>query len=184
MMVNASYRGFTLFEWLITAAVVAVVLAMSTPAMIQFVARNRIAGAAEVLANNLKLARSESSRRGVPVYVRFQSGADWCSGLHESAECDCTVIDAYADNACTLTFSSARSMHTVTGNDYPGVELITTSFFRNTTAFDPVRGTARPGTLRLQGRRGAELRVVVSLLGRVRICAARGFGSNVRYIPC
>ncbi len=184
MMADASYRGFTLFEWLITAALVAVVLAISTPAMIQFVAQNRIAGAAEVLASNLKLARSESIRRGVPIYVRFQPGADWCSGLHEDPRCDCTVIDSSAENACTLVVADAPELKITTSSDFPGIALSASSFFQDVTLFNPARGTARPGTLRLSGYRDAELRVVLSMLGRVRICKMQGFHSSAWYPPC
>ncbi len=184
MMANPTYRGFTLFEWLITAALVAVVLAISTPAMIQFVARNRIAGAAEVLANNLKLARSESIRRGAPIYVRFQPGADWCSGLHEGPRCDCTVTDLSAENACTLAVADAPELRIITSSDFPGVALSASSFFQDVTLFDPVRRTARPGTLRLSGYQDAELQVVLSMLGRVRICTAQGSHSGSRYPPC
>ncbi len=184
MMANTSYRGFTLFEWLITAALVAVMLAISTPAMIQFAARNRMAGAAEALANNLKLARSESIRRGAPIYVRFQPGADWCSGLHESPRCDCAVTDSSAGNACTLAVADAPELRITTSSDFPGVVLSASSFFQDVTLFDPVRGTARPGTLRLSGYQDAELRVILSMLGRVRICTVQGSHSSGWYPPC
>lgn len=183
-MANTSYRGFTLFEWLITAALVAVVLAISTPAMLQFVARNRIAGAAQALSTNLKLARSESIRRGAPIYVRFQPGTDWCSGLHESPQCDCTVTDSSAENACTLAVTDAAELRITTSDDFPGVIISASSFFQEVTLFDPVRGTARPGTLRLSGYQDAELRVILSMLGRVRICTVPGSHFGGWYPPC
>jgi len=184
MMAKPSYKGFTLAEWLITVALTALLLGISVPAMIQHVARNRLTGAAEALAANIKLARSEAIRRGDPIHMAVHTGTHWCSGISQGSHCDCTVTNPLSPDACTLTNSSANNLTTIAHHSYPGIELAATSFFKDATVFDPVRGTARPGTVRVKGYRDMELRVILSMLGRVRICAAHKLPIAARYPLC
>jgi type IV fimbrial biogenesis protein FimT len=64
-------RGVTLMEVMIVLAIVAIVLAVGVPGFREFVARNRLDGAAQHLLASLQYARSEAMRRGAQVTVRL-----------------------------------------------------------------------------------------------------------------
>ena len=183
-MTNTPFRGFTLLEYLIALGLIAILLTLATPSMSRYMARNRLIAATEALAGDLKQARSEAIHRNTPIYVQYQTGPSWCGGLHARTACDCAVRPGSPKTACTLRLAGDAELRISTSINYPGVELLKTSFPKNITAFDPVRGTARAGTLRLQGQNGAELSVVLSMLGRVRICAVRGSNLEHWYPEC
>ena len=115
--------------------------------MTQYLARNRLIGAAEAIQDRFKLARKEAITRNMPVYLSFQTSA-------------------------------------IYGADYPGVRLSHTSFPNDRASIDPVRATTQPGTLHLENQRGDKLKVIVSMLGRVRICAINTTAANPWYPPC
>lgn len=60
-------RGVTLIELLITAAVLAVILAIAVPPLQGFIASSRVRGATQDLYSALQTARIEAIRRGVRI---------------------------------------------------------------------------------------------------------------------
>ena len=80
---HADQRGVTLMEVMIVVGIVGVLLAFAVPSFQEFVARNRLDGAAQDLMTSLQLARSEATRRGAQVTMRLSGTAgskDWGSG--------------------------------------------------------------------------------------------------------
>lgn len=80
---HAAQRGVTLMEVMIVVGIVGVLLAFAVPSFQEFVARNRLDGAAQELLTSLQLARSEATRRGAQVTMRLSGTAgskDWGSG--------------------------------------------------------------------------------------------------------
>lgn len=76
-------RGVTLIELMIVLAIAAIILALAVPNFREFVARNRLDGAAQDLMATLQLARSEATRRGEQVTLRLAGTAgskNWGSG--------------------------------------------------------------------------------------------------------
>ena len=67
--------GFTLLELVITLAILAVLGASATPSFNALIDRQRLHAAARHLQADLALARHESGRRGLPVQLNFQPGA-------------------------------------------------------------------------------------------------------------
>ena len=179
-------HGFTLIEALVVVTIIGILAALTVPAFTKMLERNRLKGAAEVVFNELQLARTESVKRNRDVELRFNTASpttNWCFGTKEmdGTPCDCTVTNAAAANACQLdgVLKVARSM------DYPGVTL--DASFAGTAelaGFEPRQGLPLPG----QGAGNVlltlapdVLRIDVSLLGRVKICTTTGMPG---YQPC
>lgn len=76
-------RGVTLVEVMVVLGIAAIILAFAVPNFREFVARNRLDGAAQELLATLQFARSEATRRGEQVTLRLAGTAgskDWGTG--------------------------------------------------------------------------------------------------------
>ena len=81
-------QGFTLIELMVTIAVVALLAAVATPAMVTLMNSNRLSSTAGELTAALQLARAEAVRRSAPVTVcgsadglTCANGASWASWI-------------------------------------------------------------------------------------------------------
>jgi len=64
-----SGRGFTLVELLVTMAIAAILMVVAVPAMQSFLADQSAAASADELAESLRLARTEATKRGMGVII-------------------------------------------------------------------------------------------------------------------
>lgn len=62
-------KGFTLIELMVTIAIMAIMLAIAIPNLSEWVAKRRVAAAAEKVANMIRFGRSEAARLNSPVYL-------------------------------------------------------------------------------------------------------------------
>ncbi|WP_051692474.1 GspH/FimT family pseudopilin [Marinobacterium lacunae] len=168
--------GFTLIELVVTLVVVAILATVAAPAFRDFFENRRLTGAAQTLYADLQLARAESIKRNQVIFVKFDDtpSNDWCYGLEEASSatsCDCSD----SGNAfCTI--DGVRRVTDV--DDFPGVTMSAASVAGSVITFDPKRGTLSPaGSIYFTGDSGTQMRLVMSLLGRVRLCTPAG--SNV-----
>ncbi|HEY6132487.1 MAG TPA: GspH/FimT family pseudopilin [Rubrivivax sp.] len=147
--------GLTLIELMTMLGIVAVLAALSLPSFGAQIARHRLKTAAETLAADVAEARFEAARRGSTLHLNYSQGPDWCWAVATASGCDCRSAQL-----CQL--KAVRSA------DHPGVQLAQS---RN-AHFDPAGGAASgDGTAVLRSSHGNELRVWVSRLGHVRVCA-------------
>ncbi|MBK1723268.1 type IV pilin [Thiocystis violacea] len=169
--VTSRSRGLTLLELLVAIAVLAVLMSIAVPSMQSMIARNRLKAAAQAIAEDLRWARSESIKQNRPLQLSLDVG-QWCYGVavERPFGCDCRVSTP-APRFCELK--------RVSGADFPGVSLSAT--FTRTT-FEPRRATAINGSLLLTSARGSSLKVLLSRLGRVRLCSPTG--DLPGYDPC
>jgi type IV fimbrial biogenesis protein FimT len=165
--------GVTLVELLVALAVLAILATAAVPAFTTLIERHQLRGAANALYSDLLLARGEALRRNAPVGVAFGDGpaGAWCHAVTDGGACDC-----FAAGACALAGAPGRVAR---GSDFPRVSLATRFAPAHGAVFNPARGTANPGTAHLSGAAGS-IDVVVSSLGRVRLCAEGVPG----YPPC
>ena len=101
--------GFTLVEMLTTVAVLAVMLAVAAPGLASFISSNRLGAAQSELASALALARSEATKRGLPVGVAATTpttGAEFTGGWR-------VFVDSNNNGAYDAAEPSLR--------DYPGL---------------------------------------------------------------
>lgn len=160
---------------MLTIAMLAVLVTLGAPTMHAMLDRNRLKSAAQALAEDLQWTRSEAVRRNRHLFVAFDSEA-WCYGIAEREGCDCRLRDPSAERACGLSVGDETTLKRISGADFPGIRVKGTSFPGTPpgTRFEPRRATARAGSLTFASDGGAQLRVVVSLLGRVRLCSPGG----------
>ena len=71
MSTPAKGRGFTLIEMLVGLTITALLLLQGVPSITQFLRNSEIRSTAESIANGLRLARAEATRRNLPVTFTF-----------------------------------------------------------------------------------------------------------------
>lgn len=180
--------GFTLLETLIATAIIAILLMVSMPSFTTFYSNQRLIGAAEQVYNHLQQARTESVTRGQTVYVNFSANGTttWVYGMSSiTSSCDLTKTAATEASACVIVVNDGdATVHGVNGGsdtddlvlyrfpstDYDGVSMSVSGVSQFT--FSALRGmAAAAGQVLLTGDNGNQLRVDVSLLGRVKLCS-------------
>ncbi|MEA2079584.1 MAG: GspH/FimT family pseudopilin [Pseudomonadota bacterium] len=176
IMEDTRQSGFTLLELLVTLAVVGLLAGLAVPAMGRLLDTARLRSAAEAFAQELQQARNQALTHQQSIYFSLSVSAQrWCYGWSELAACDCKAGDTEA-SACRTGSDSRQRIHRRLSTDFPSVELNTTRRAASRTLhFSPVRGTASADSFALRNGAG-ELRVIVSPLGRVRICSTDGRG--------
>lgn len=174
-------KGFTLIEMMIVIAIMGILLALAAPSFTIYFEKTRTKRAAETMAAFLVNAKSESIKRNAAVRVVFQTaggGTSWCAGMTTGANCDCLA----SPNTCTLDGVD----RTISSTDYSGVMLNATGGVDDGDmfTFTHKRGTVNADTVRLLSDSGYEMRVVVSGIGRIRLCSPSGSGYIGGYTEC
>lgn len=174
--------GVTLLELLVTVSLVGLLVSLGVPTLQHSLQGARLRAAAETIRDDLQRARARAIRLNRPLYLSFSrhSPHDWCYGLSDRPGCDCRLTRG--GRACGLTDDApAAARLRRTSAAYPRIALHRAGFGATTQArFSPLRGTARAGRVVLAAPDRRRLQVLVSSLGRVRICA-QGFAG---YPPC
>jgi type IV fimbrial biogenesis protein FimT len=150
-------RGLTLIEVAIALAVLAVLVSLSIPSLANHLQRQRLKSAAEALSADLAETRFEAARRGQTLHMGFVAGPQWCWAMANAAGCNC-----HGTLPCQLK--------TVQAGDLRGVELAQA----DDAEFDATGTAAGAGSALLRTAHGDELRVSLSVLGRVRVCSPDG----------
>ena len=178
-MDDQTQRGVTLIELLLALGLLVLLVTQAVPAFGQWLDRHRLQAAARAVAADLQLARSEAIARGSsrPVYLHFRPGTGWCYGMSRNPRCDCRRSRARHPDACVITTRNAPRLLRREADPHVGIVLRRARFGRTTSVrFDPLRGLARAGRVELENRRGEQLQVRVSPLGRIRTCRPGGRG--------
>ena len=175
-MEDTGRSGFTLLELLVTLAVVGLLLGLAVPTMGRLVDSARLRSAAEAFSQELKQARNHALTHQQNVYFSVSVIADrWCYGWSDAVACDCGASDSAA-TACRTGRDSVAQIHRRLSSDFPAIELMTKGRAApRSLRFSPLRGIASADSFTLRNDAG-ELRVIVSPLGRIRICSTPGRG--------
>lgn len=168
-------RGFTLLELLVTLVILSIVLGAGVPLMLDMTKSMRLQGAAQDTYALLQYARSDALRTSESRFVVWdEDGADWCAAVAAASDCDCLTED------CSIN----GVLRQINSDDYSNVDVVPNFSAGDFTRFDGMRGLAEgnAGSVAYRLLDGqtveGEVRVVVSLLGRLRYCNASGdFGS-------
>ena len=160
MKKNAYQTGLTLIEMMTVVAVIGILAAIAIPSFQAIIERQRIKGAAELIRDQLMVARNEAVKRSRDVTVSFATTATpttWSFGLNDGGDCDPGTA-----GDCNLNVFGSQS--------FRGISL-TTSVANAHITFDGVRGiTVTPPTLTLTSA-NYEIRVSTTAMGRPTQCS-------------
>jgi len=204
---RVSPSGFTLLELMVTLAIASILLSIGVPSFNGMFDKLRLKNTSEQIYSHMQRARFEAVSRKVEVGVNFSAdnSATWAYGISDAnnGSCDTGLTTAGADDACTLVIDDGDgSVHGLNGTvdtadkvlmlftngDHRDIKMqFTGAGGANSIVFDPVLGTARDssgalrtGEILLESNRGLKLKVVVGVLGNVRICSPDGSVSGYR----
>ncbi|MBL4712395.1 MAG: prepilin-type N-terminal cleavage/methylation domain-containing protein [Gammaproteobacteria bacterium] len=172
-------NGFTLIELMISVAIVAVLLTIAVPSFNDFFDKNRLKRATEAVYGLMVKAKAETVTRDMDLVVTVNSGA-WCVG-YAAALCNCALTDPAAAGACSVLVGPTPVLQVIDGANFTGVNFA--DDFGGGSTFTRIRGTAGNGTINLTSGSWA-LNVIVSIRGRVRICAPNTSTTTMGYSAC
>jgi len=172
-------QGFTLVELLIVIAIIAILLSLAAPSFNEFFEKNRLKRAAEEVYGLVTKARAETVIRDADMTVAVDT-ATWCLGYAATPGCDCTLAVGEAAS-CSVSVAGTPVLQVVDASSFSGIDIDNGS---NDSTFMSVQGTADGGNIHLKTDGGWELKVIVSGMGRVRICAPVDSTSTMGYAEC
>ena len=179
-------KGFTVIELMIGLGVLAIITALAVPSYRTVIEKRQVTSGAEQISAFLGHAQFESVKRYQFVAVNFQEDDGlWCFGLRANntaaVNCDCTVTDVGAANACVL--DGALRVLNSTSLSFPEVLQDASVGGDGTVVFDPVRGLmqdAETVSVELESTESHyALDVEVSVTGRVKICSNEAANKDV-----
>lgn len=167
--------GFTLVELTTCLGIAAALLGQAVPSLNKLRQEQALRGAANALAGDLRLARSEAMNAGESVYFRVSSkGANACYVLHTGARNDCDCAGGQA--VCKTPGSQIIKAEWV-----PTSQPIRLRSNAETLVFQYRQGlVTQTGSIELSLDKGPGIRQVVAITGRVRNCAT---GAKLAGIP-
>lgn len=189
---NLRVQGFSLIEMLVVVVVLSVVLALAVPTFSNIINRDHLRNAAERLRSDLNLAKTESRRRNRNITISFtrsDDGATWCYGFTFNASCDCTASGG--DDLCWMDLDLSippdqdqRIRSRIWQEEFSDVSLDALPFAGGDLLFSAARPTIAAGSASLTSVDDKTARVVVSSMGRIRLCSPAGDNKLYNYDPC
>lgn len=156
-------QGFSLLELLFVLALSAILAVSGSRSFSHIIQTRQLRQSVEHIYYSLLFAQQRAYSEGKSYWVNIHTQNNWCITVSEQQDCYCT------DLVCQVNPSRIA----ISRDQYPDVTLVSRQFNqRNQIQFNPSSEAAQgyAGTLVLAGA-GVQLRVIVSHLGRVRICA-------------
>lgn len=182
-MRHFSFAGFTVIELMITISILSILTAVALPNLNTFFEKRRLIAASEAMYAHLQLARSYAIATSADIYVDFEidGGENWQATISQFSGCD-PDAGMTESNACYVVIDNGDG--SIDSNDYvhyqldsveyPGIRVTNVTFGSDEAKFKVPRGTAKAGSVKLESESGYRIKVVVGLLGRVRMCSPSG----------
>jgi prepilin-type N-terminal cleavage/methylation domain-containing protein len=111
MFSDVKQKGVTMIEMMVTVAIIGIIAAIAIPSYQDYIARERMLGAAQAIYSQAILARRQAvSNNDTRYFFVSDDSGDWC---------------AYASNVSNATCASSDAPIYAHGRDYPGVTVST-----------------------------------------------------------
>ena len=111
MPIHNLQEGVSAIELMVTVAIIGVIAAIAIPSYQDYIARERLVGAAQAIYSQAILARRQAvSNNDTRYFFVSDDSGDWC---------------AYASSVSNATCASSDSPIYAHGRDYPGVTVST-----------------------------------------------------------
>lgn len=158
--------GLTLLEVLVALAILGVLASLAMPAIARVVDRWKLQAVAERLVHDLAAARFDAARLGQAQQVVIQDGPAWCWSVSALESCGCGE-----PQPCQRQRVAAPRHSTIRLAGAPVIR------FESNAA-------AQPGSPSVEAvtPHGDRLRVVLTPMGRARICSPEG--PRMGYAAC
>jgi type IV fimbrial biogenesis protein FimT len=160
--------GLTLVELMVALSIMTILGALAIPEFARQISRWKLQTSAERLASDLSETREQAQQRRRAQYVTVAGGEQWCWAVSEAPNCPCGEA-----RAC--------QRHRVAAPSASGIVIAQEARFRFDPAA-PIATQAAPQSVLLQSMQGERLQVVMTPLGRARVCAPDG--PRLGYAAC
>lgn len=174
--------GSSLLELGSVVAILAIMVSSAVPMMDRYFEKQRLISATEGVCSTLQKARTEAIARSRDTFVRFviDGSEEWSYGTSMTTGCDPDAAPGASD-ACYVVIDNGDGVldtadyvtQTEDSQAYQGIRITNVTFGSGEAKFDYVRGTAKAGSVKLESN-NYRLKVVTSLMGRIRVCSPSG----------
>lgn len=137
MPIHNLQEGVSAIELMVTVAIIGVIAAIAIPSYQDYIARERLVGAAQAVYGKAQIARREAISNNDTRYLKIvEDSGSWCVFVTESSTDECSDVSLYAH-----------------GRDFPDVVYETTS---NTFEFSMPSMISNEGIVSLSNASGIE----------------------------
>ena len=168
-------HGISLVELMITVSIIAILVTVGGPAIFAMQKSLQLKAAVESSYFAFQAARANAISLGKDVSVSIVDSTNWCVGISDNGDCDCTIL-------LSCTINSVEQL--VKAQDFQNITMQDVRFGANNLAvYDGIRGLSTGNAGSLVFSDGVnQAKLILSNMGRVRICVAAG--EVGRYSAC
>ena len=189
----STHRGFTIIELMVVIAVVAIITSFALPSYRTLIEKRSVTSGAQQISAFFSAAKMEAIKRNEMIAIHTDLG-DACMGFFAydpdaatpRTNCDCTLTDPDAGNACSVDEFGDGEMrlHVLDANSLNKPVKVTDIDILgradDLVIFDPIRGmlvfdgavAAIPLELKMLSKKDAYgLNVQLTATGRVTVCS-------------
>jgi type IV fimbrial biogenesis protein FimT len=168
-------KGFTLFELIISAAIISVISIIGVASYQSLIANQALSYRADQIYYTLKFAQSEAIKRNTKIYVHFcEQQSVWKMGISESPQCDC-----FTSHACQL--DGVEKVQDLADGKRLLINEDDITFTNNQASYGVLRFSVEIGSLTLTNSENKSLSIIQSA-ARLRVCAPDN--NKLGYPPC